>query len=168
MLPCLYCKETKFAEDKIVRWSNPSDILRPTFIQAKNIAKCLHVPFAGLYMKPDDVPLRKLPSIKNYRTFPEGFAGDDSSLNIAIGDLLQAKDFLFKTKEELGEPILTFSIDLNSPQGDVLKWAAEIRKVFGLSLEAQFRLPSPRQFILYVREKIETQGIFIQCFSYVI
>lgn len=163
---CSYiAKKTKYAEDQIARWSNSSDALRPTFNQAKNIAKCLHVPFAGLYMKPDDVPLKKLPSIMNYRTFPEDFIGDDSSLNIAIGDLLRAKDFLFETKEELGEQILTFSVDFNSAWDDVLKWAAEIRKVFGLSLEAQFRLPSPRQLYLYVREKIEAQGIFIQCFS---
>lgn len=163
---CAYiAKETKYAEDKISKWSDLSDTLRPTFIQAKNIAKCLHVPFAGLYMKPEDIPLKKLPWIKSYRTFPDGFIGDDSSLNIAIADLLQAKGFLIKTKEELDEPILTFSVNFNSTQRDVLKWAAEIRKVFGLSLETQFRLPSPRQFYLYVREKIEAQGIFIQCFS---
>lgn len=84
-------KETKYAEDKISKGSDLSDMLRPTFIQAKNIAKCLHVPFAGLYMKPEDIPLKKLPWIKIYRTFPDGFMGDDSSLNIAIADLLQAK-----------------------------------------------------------------------------
>ena len=158
-------KETKYSKEKIVRWSNSSDTLRPTFNQAKNIAKCLHVPLAGLYMKPNDIPLKKLPSIKNYRTFPEGYAGDDSSLNIAIFDLLQAKDFLIKTKEELGEPVLAYSVNFNYLQRDVQKWAAEIRKVFGLSLETQFRLPSPRQFYLYVREKIEAHGIFVHCFS---
>jgi Zn-dependent peptidase ImmA (M78 family) len=158
-------EETKYSEDKILRWSNPSDILRPTFIQAKNIAKCLHVPFAGLYMKPADIPLKKLPSIKSYRTFPDGFIGDDSSLNIAIADLLQARDFLIKTKEELGELVLTFTVDFNPSQKDVLNWAAEIRRVFGFNLEAQFRSTSMRQFYLYVRERIEAKGIFIQCFS---
>ncbi|MDP3051821.1 MAG: ImmA/IrrE family metallo-endopeptidase [Eubacteriales bacterium] len=163
---CAYiAKETKYEEDRIVKWSNPSDALRPTFVQAKKIAKCLHVPFAGLYMKPVDVPLRKLPTIKSYRTFPNGFIEDDSSLNIAISDLLQARDFLVKTKEELGETLSPFSVTINSRTDDVLSWADEIRRVFDLNLDAQFRAASMRQFYLYVREKIESKGIFIHCFS---
>jgi len=163
---CTYiAKETKYAEDRIVKWSNPSDTLRPTFVQAKKIAKCLHVPFAGLYMKPTDVPLRKLPTIKSYRTFPHGYIEDDSSLNIAISDLLQARDFLIKTKEELGETILPFSVTLRSRPDDVFDWADEIRRMFDLNLETQFKAASMRKFYLYVREKIEAKGIFIHCFS---
>ncbi|MDP3044911.1 MAG: hypothetical protein Q8N93_05820, partial [Bacillota bacterium] len=144
---CAYiAKETKYEEDRIVKWSNPSDALRPTFVQAKKIAKCLHVPFAGLYMKPVDVPLRKLPTIKSYRTFPNGFIEDDSSLNIAISDLLQARDFLVKTKEELGETLSPFSVTINSRTDDVLSWADEIRRVFDLNLDAQFRAASMSQF----------------------
>ena len=41
---CAYiAKKTKYEENRIVKWSNPSDALRPTFVQAKKIAKCLHV-----------------------------------------------------------------------------------------------------------------------------
>ena len=163
---CAYiAKETKYEENRIVKWSNPSDALRPTFVQAKKIAKCLHVPFAGLYMKPTDVPVRKLPVIKSYRTFSNGFIEDDSSLNIAISDLLQARDFLTKTKEELGESLQPFSVSINPRTDDVYNWAEEIRRVFDLKLDDQFKASSMRQFYLYIREKIETKGIFIHCFS---
>lgn len=163
---CAYiAREIKCSEDKIEKWSNPSDALRPTFVQAKKIAKCLHVPFAGLYMKPADVPLYKLPKIKSYRTFPNGFIGDDSSLNIAIADLLHARDFLMKTKEELGEAVLPFSVTISSREYDVLGWADEIRREFDLNLDTQFRATSMRQFYLYVRQQIESRGVFIHCFS---
>lgn len=163
---CAYiARETKCPEDSIEKWANPSDSLRPTFLQAKKIAKCLHVPFAGLYMKPTDVPLCKLPKIKNYRTFANGFIGDDSSLNIAITDLLQARDFLIKTKEELGEAVLPFSVTISSREDDVVGWADEIRRVFDLNLDAQFRTASMRQFYLYIRQQIELRGVFIHCFS---
>jgi len=35
---CAYiARETKCAEDRIEKWSNPSDALRPTFVQAKKL-----------------------------------------------------------------------------------------------------------------------------------
>ena len=41
----------------------------PSFAQAKEIAYRLHVPFAGLYMEPEDLPLPQLRKHKiiNYR-----------------------------------------------------------------------------------------------------
>lgn len=156
---------TKCREEKIEKWTDPSDLLRPTFNQAKKIAKCLHIPFAGLYMRPVDVPLHKLPKIKNYRSFPNGFVGDDSSLNIAIFDLIQTKRFFVETKEELGEMIRPFSFKLKAPDGDVLGWANEIRSLFDLDIDIQVRTPSTRKFYLYVRHQIEKQGIFINCFT---
>lgn len=163
---CTYiASATKCLEDKIGKWTDPSDYLRPTFLQAKKIAKCLHVPFAGLYMRPADVPLDKLPKIKNYRTLPNGFSTDDSALNIAIIDLLQAKRFFLETKAVLGEAVSPFSARINVQDDDVLAWAQEIRTVFGLDLDTQFCTTSPRKFYLYIRQQIERQGIFIHCFT---
>jgi Zn-dependent peptidase ImmA (M78 family) len=163
---CTYiARETRFIKDKIEKWTDPSDSLRPTFLQAKKIARCLHVPFAGLYMCPADVPLHKLPKIKNYRTIPKGSSADDSSLNIAVADLLQAKRFYVETKAELGEAIQSFSVRINARYGEILRWAQEIRNVFELDLDTQFHTTSPRKFYLYVRQRIERQGIFVHCFT---
>ncbi len=163
---CSYiARETKCTELKISKWIDSSDLLRPTFIQAKKLAKCLHVPFAGLYMRTDDVPLEKLPKIKSYRSFPNGYVGDDSSLNIAILDLLQARRFLLEVKSELGETFPPFAAKINATDGDVLGWANEIRTVFNINLDVQFNTPSPRKFYLYVRQLIESQGIFVNCYS---
>ena len=157
--------KTKCKEEKIGKWANPSDLLRPTFSQAKKMAKCLHIPFAGLYMRPADVPLDKLPKIKNYRSFPNGFAMDDSSLNIAIFDLIQAKRFFLEVKSELGEEVPPFVVKINANNGDVIGWANEIRALFNLNMDVQFRTTSPRKLYLYVRQQIENQGVFVNCFT---
>jgi hypothetical protein len=50
----------KLSSDKIERWINIQDNLLPTFRQAKAVSKCLHVPFAGLYMNSYDLPLEQI------------------------------------------------------------------------------------------------------------
>lgn len=158
-------QESNGDESKICRWANPSDLLRPTIRQAKEIAKCLHVPFAGLYMNPSDVPLHKIPKMKNMRVLPDGLMTDDSSLNIALVDLISARELLMKTNDELGEPTSTYNLNMIATDGDVQAWSDEIRRIFDLSLETQFKCTSMRQFYLYLRRQVENNGIFIHCFS---
>ena len=163
---CTYlAKNLKCPEEKIISWINTLDSLKPTFLQAKKIAKCLHVPFASLYMNPDDIPLHKLPRIRNYRTLLNNSFSDDSALNIAIYDLLQAKSLFLSLKADFNEPITVFSFQKSREHDNVLTWAQDIRTLFGLDLNEQFHITSLRKFYLYVRQKLEEKGIFIHCFS---
>jgi Zn-dependent peptidase ImmA (M78 family) len=148
---------------KVADWLNTNSRLLPTFVQAKEIAKCLKVPFAGLYMNPDDVPKQSIPKITNRRVFQNGFSGDDSSLNIAVADLIRTRNFFLSTKRELEEQVVPFNVTIRQKE-EVKLWATEIRKIFQLELAEQFKLPSSRQFYLYVREKVESKGVFIHCF----
>ena len=86
-----------------------ADSLLPTIKQAKTIATCLHIPFAGLYMNPKDIPLQRIPSLKNMRTlFGGSNTEDDSALNIAVVDLLMERDFLIAANQELNIPTISF------------------------------------------------------------
>jgi Zn-dependent peptidase ImmA (M78 family) len=151
----------------IVHWINPQDNLLPTFNQAKAVSKCLHVPFAGLYMSSSDLPLEQIRryKIKNFRTFQDSKEIDDSAINIAIGDLLQARTFLLESKAIIGEEISNFSIDFSPTYNNPVGWASEIRKIFKIELQVQFATTSSRKFYLYVRSTLESFGIFVHCFT---
>ena len=155
---------THFQMEKLKKWLDVSDTTLPTILQAKKIAKCLHMPFAGLYMNTGDINIRAIPAIKNYRTFYGSLSVDDSSLNIAICDVLQERDFLIEESEELGLQIPAFSVPSISSE-DPADWAKIIREYYALSLADQYRCGSSRQFYLYLRERLERQGIFVQCFT---
>jgi len=152
-------------KERVDRWVDPTDDLLPTILQAKKMAKCLHVPFAGLYMQPNDVPLKRIAPLQNFRTFSGESATDDSALYVGIYDLEQAKDFYLEICKELGTPKMQFQLDASMWNKSASVWAAMLRDVANVNLVMQFRLQSPRQFYLYVRQQVELLGVFVHCFS---
>jgi Zn-dependent peptidase ImmA (M78 family) len=146
------------------KWLNPELDNLPSFRQAKQIATSLKIPFAALYMNEDQIPLNNLPKFVEYRTLPDSFAEDESVLNVAIFDLLNHRDLFISLKEELEEQIILFNFDIKENL-DPLEMAEQIRLLFQLDLNYQFKTKSSRQFYLYIRNKIENKGIFIQCFT---
>lgn len=154
---------TKLKQDKFNKWIDVNVSLLPTVKQAKAIAACIHVPFAGLYMKPDNVPYKSIPSIKNKRTLSGVAATDESAVNIAIVDLLQELDYLIALSDELGEAIPKYG--MTAPVLDDCKtWAKYIRSELSFDLQEQFRCTSARKLYLLLRERIEAKGIFVHCF----
>ncbi|MCL2811005.1 MAG: ImmA/IrrE family metallo-endopeptidase [Clostridia bacterium] len=153
------------AEDTIAKWLAVDDTALPTLNQAKMLAKVLKVPFAGLYMSKECININQLPNLRNLRTIPAGVAIDDSALNLAIVDLIRARDFLYTSEEELGLVKVALSLPAISDTATSTEYAGHIRKFFGIELDAQFRFTSTRQFYLYVRGQIERKGIFIHCFT---
>ena len=153
-----------FKEDRLNKWLNISETLLPTVKQAKTLAACLHLPFAALYMNSCDIPVHKIPVLKNMRTLWNSANNDDSELNIAVIDLLMERDFLIQANNELG--ILSVQFTPTIPKGNnPIHWAEEIRKQFDIDIGFQYRCPSPRQFYLYLRGQIESKGIFVHCFT---
>lgn len=156
--------KTGIKSEKLDRWLDAQDVLFPTINQAKNIANCLHIPFAGFYMNPEHVKLKSIPSVKNYRTLYGGVDLDDSAINIAMMDLLQERDFLLEASKEnnLSLPIFNLSITFCD---DPILWAKRIRELFDIQLDVQYKCTSSRKFYLYLREKIEAAGVFVHCFT---
>lgn len=153
----------KFSKDKVDIWENDESNKLPTIRQAKELAKCYRVPFAGLYMNSADINIKHLPPIINKRSIVPAQT-DDSAVNLALFDLINARDYYVETKALLREPIPGFELDIPS-SFSIGKWAGIIRTYFELNLSNQFRMPSTRKLYLYLREKIEAKGIFIQGFQ---
>lgn len=51
---------TKYDEKKYLLWEDINSCNFPTCLQAKTIAKCFHIPFAGLYMNAKDIKLQHM------------------------------------------------------------------------------------------------------------
>ena len=135
----------------------------PSIPQAKKLAYSLHVPFAGLYMPPHLIPIPSLPNLHNKRTMPGGTTIDNSRLNLAIIDMLTAREFLIETSKELSISHTAFSLSMKG--SNIKAWAGFIRSALDLSIKDQYKCGSPRQYYLYLRKKVENAGALIQCFS---
>jgi len=158
-------QKTGLPEGKIGEWLDADNDAFPTLNQAKYLAKVLKVPFAGLYMKKENLPIRQLPSLRNLRTLPYSYPMDDSSLNLAVIELIRYHEFLTFSEKEMDIQATSLSLPTVADDASVAEYAKAIREYFELELNAQFKLGSSRQFYLYVREKIESRGIFIHCFT---
>lgn len=147
--------------ERLAEWEDSESEELPTINQAKALAKCYRVPFAGLYMDREDININHLPRMFNKRTMV-GLIADDSAVNLALIDLLNDRQFYLETKELLDEEIPVFELNITSLVAT--EWARIIREYFGLKLIDQYRAGSKRQFYLSLRGKIESKGVFIQGF----
>lgn len=156
-------RKTKLNSAKVPLWLDAANPSLPTIKQAKKLASCLHIPFAGLYMNPVDIPLKRIPNIKNLRTIQGASVPDDSALNIAVVDILLERDFLTNANKEFDQSIPMFSPNVPS-EDDPIKWAQAIRTQFSIELGTQYKCSTSRQFYLYLRNCIENGGVFVHCF----
>lgn len=158
-------QRTGHAEEKLSAWMDVTNSTFPTINQAKGIAKVLKVPFAGLYMNKENLPIKQLPSLRNLRTLQHSCPTDDSALNLAVVELIRYHDFLASSEAEMDIQVAPLSLPRISQNASVVDYAKIIREYFDLELNTQYKLTSARQFYLYVREKIESKRIFIHCFT---
>ena len=151
-----------FSKERLNVWEDIHSEKFPKINQAKSLAKCYRIPFAGFYMNTSDIKLQKTPKLKNLRTIQDADI-DDTALNLAISDVLDARDLFIETKSKLKEPVTIFDMDISTD--DVCEFARLIRLLFDIRTDEQYRCKSARKFYLYVRDKIEAKGIFVHCFS---
>ena len=90
----------KFPEAKVTLWEDETSNKLPTIRQAKELAKCYRVPFAGFYMNSADINVKHLPRLINKRTMIAAMV-DDSAVNLALLDLINERDFYVETKDIL-------------------------------------------------------------------
>lgn len=154
-------KKTKFPKEKIIKWEEPNNNELPTFNQAKILANCFQIPFAGLYMKAEDIRIKRFPKLKNKRIVFGTNTIDESAINLAVLDLLNFRDFILdNTKKESLSRFSPITLD-----DDFIIWANWIRKSFMIDEAIQLKCKSTRQFYLYVRNQIEQKGILVQGFK---
>ncbi len=158
-------QKTGHSEEKINLWLDTSNDIFPTINQAKKIAKVLRIPFAGLYMNKENLPVQKLPQLRDLRTLPNSGKVDNSLLNLAVAELIRYHDFLLSSESEMDIIATPLLLPVIPPSTTVSKYARIIRNFFDISLDDQFNSASTRKFYLYVRQKIENKGIFVHCFT---
>jgi len=116
-------------------------------------------------MNAEQIDFGRLPSMRNLRTLPNTNSLDDSALNIAIVDLIRARDFWKAVSLDLNIDRVTLSLPDISNDVAPAVYAECIRHFFELDLNAQYKCTSLRQFYLYIRRQIEAKGLFIHCFG---
>jgi Zn-dependent peptidase ImmA (M78 family)/transcriptional regulator with XRE-family HTH domain len=158
-------QKTGQTEERIGNWLDAKNTDYPTIVQAKSLAKVLKIPFAGLYMNKEKLPIKQLPSLRNLRTLPYADRIDDSSLNLAVYELIRYKDFLTSSESDMEIDAVSVSLPIISDSSRIIDYAAAIREFFDIKLIEQFKLTSSRQFYLYIRQRIESKGIFVHCFT---
>ena len=158
-------KKIKITPEKINNLLDSNNNQLLTIKQAKSLASCLHVPFAALYMNQKDIQLKRIPQYRNRRVNYADTPYDDSSLKIAIIDALYERDFLIETNKDFSFHTKVFAPIQPHNDNPPDTWANEIKKQFSIEDISSFRSFSPRKFYLYLKQKIEEQGIFIYCFT---
>ena len=158
--------ENESRKEQIEQWVDVNSEVLPTLNQAKALALALHIPFASLYVTVENIKphIQDIPTVNNRRVM-DAITTDESRVNLAIIDILNARDFYVETEELLDRPITQFNISFNNIQEDKTIWANKIREVFGISLERQYKCKSKRQFYHYIKSRIEDKGVFVQEFS---
>ena len=114
-------------------------------------------------MNSSDIKVKHLPRLINKRTML-GAEHDDSAVNLALFDLINERDFYIEIKKTLRETIPAFNLQISETL-PVTEWARIIRDYFDIKITDQYRCRSKRKFYLYLRERIESSGIFIQGFQ---
>ncbi|HPS28260.1 MAG TPA: ImmA/IrrE family metallo-endopeptidase [Candidatus Paceibacterota bacterium] len=158
-------QRTSHTEERVSAWLDITSNEYPTINQAKAIAKVLKVPFAGLYMSKEKLPVKQLPPLRNLRRFPDGLIYDDSFINLAVAELICYHDFLTAAESDMDIEASQLSLPTISGNASAVEYARLIRTFFEIKLDEQFKKTSSRQFYLYVRQKIEMKGIFVHCFT---
>ncbi len=156
-------RRTNLTRNRIQLWENGEEDKWPTINQAKELAKCYHIPFAGFYMDSANINVKNIPAFRNFRTFQLA-VNDDTAVNLAIIDLLNARDFFIESKRALHEQIKMFDMYIGG-EDSAYGWAKEIRKILGITLEQQYKSSSTRQLFLLIRRAMEERGIFVQGFT---
>ena len=116
-------------------------------------------------MNKDILPIKQLPTLRNLRTLYHGATTDDSLMNLAIVELIRYHNFLVTCESEMEIDTVPLTLPQIPDTDDVSEYAKLIRNSFEIRLNDQFESTSARQFYLYVRQKVESKGIFVHCFT---
>ncbi|MDR2140787.1 MAG: ImmA/IrrE family metallo-endopeptidase [Deltaproteobacteria bacterium] len=150
---------------EITEWRDESNEIYPPILKAEKLANLLRISFATLYLDIDYLINNKnlLKKYINKRVLYGISSTDDSLINLLIKDLLESKDLYYKFASDLDSDIIRFNINIDFTNYTDL--AKSIRDIFNISLTDQFKFNSSRKFYLYIRNRIEDKGIFVQCFK---
>lgn len=152
-------KKCRIPENKISLWESCCENDFPTIKQGEKIADILQVPFAGLYLTPDNVPEKVLPAITNKRRFSASYVEDDSSLNLAIDWLASLREEAIDIDLELGRDIPRADIPALSSNPSLA--ASQLREWLSFDECQQKDCSSSRKLYLLIEKKLGERYVFL-------
>lgn len=157
------CNKTRVRTSQLELWEQSSETDYPTMKQAESMAKVLLCPLAGFYLEPANLPIDQLPSIVNKRHVQDAANLDESSLNLAVIQLMQIRSDVIEIAGETKVRIEDACIpDLDS---DFTNASLTLRTWLDSSIEEQVRTTSSRKLFLDLRARLEQRGILIAQFN---
>ena len=148
---------THIKSGKLLSWEEEGET-KPTFKQAQDIAKALHVPFGFLFLP--HPPEEKL-AIPDLRTVGDRVAGSFSAdLRDLLMDVLRKQDWYRDHLLEQGTSPLPFinRFNLDAPVTEI---ATDVTAVLKLTLMDRKEAKSWEEFLVLLAEKAETSGVCI-------
>ena len=152
-------RKSQIPETKITLWESCCENDFPTIKQGEKLADILQVPFAGLYLTPNNVPEKALPTITNMRRFSAPHDEDDSSLNLAIDWLAALREEAIDIDQELGRDIPEVDIPALSSNPSVA--ACQLREWLSFDESQREDCSSSRKLYLLIEKKLEERCVFL-------
>ena len=144
--------------DKIHAWESEKSDEKPSFIQAKKIAKTLHVPFGYLYLSnppSDELPIPDLRTVATNQRTPLS-----PSFMEVLNDALRKQDWYREFRKSQGEEKLPFvgRYDMKT-NPDVV--AADIASTIGIDDALRFEVANWEGFLSQFIDRCERQNILV-------
>jgi Zn-dependent peptidase ImmA (M78 family) len=140
----------------------------PTIVETKKMAELLNVPFFTLYLKKEYFetdPLSRAKPPKNLRKLHKDIDLDQTALNLAMTEMIRARDFIISAKKDLELPQKAFSPPDAGKTRTIQSVSETITDFFDLGVDNRANLKTTQRLFLDVRSKVEREGIFVHSFS---
>jgi Zn-dependent peptidase ImmA (M78 family)/transcriptional regulator with XRE-family HTH domain len=156
MEPERLAEKARVSPERVRLWETGEK--RPTFRQARTLARTLHVPFGYLFL--DDPPRETLP-IPDLRTIGDHAVGKASpELRDLLRDVRRKQDWFRDHLRERNAAPLPF-VGRFSSESSASAIAADIAAELELSLDHRNRAKSGEDFLRLLTDKAEKAGIWI-------
>lgn len=149
--------KARIKHSKIEQWLNGLE--KPTFNQAKSLAKALHIPFGYLFL--DSPPKDIHTAIPDFRTISSGYI-DKISTNLSdiIADILRKQDW-FRDYIQKNTGDENPFIGRFNASASFIEVAKDITKHIGLDIDERNKIQSVDKFFDTLCERIERLGILV-------
>ncbi|MCQ1537469.1 ImmA/IrrE family metallo-endopeptidase [Methanocalculus taiwanensis] len=154
--PDRLAKSASVTPERILRWEEGME--KPTFRQAQEIAKKLHIPFGYLFLS--HPPEEKLPIPDLRRIGDHPISEVSADLFDLLADTLYKHDWYRDYLIEQGEEKLPF-IGRFDPDADPREIAADMTTTLSLTLADRTQVRSWEQFYDFLVRRAEAAGIWV-------
>ena len=143
-------------EEKLQMWETGE--LRPTFIQAQNLAKTLHIPFGYLFLKEPPVEEELIPDLRTISD--SGLEELSVDLKDVINDSLRKQDWYGEFLKDAGHEPLPFigKFNINTPTEDIV---TDLITVLEINVDDKNNASNWEDYLRLLVSKSEDAGIWV-------